>query len=105
MLTVNLALIDWQTKQVDAGFITLAAVPAPTINKQSHLVTHYCRAVMSTAKADLIEKYRDYDTTASSQRDSKKNDYLDNAADTERRNAHWAIADLLGRRHVTVELI
>jgi hypothetical protein len=105
MLTVNLALDDWKRHQIAKGYGDLAEVPAGTINKQSQHVAHYLRAVYSMTKADLIEKYRDYDSTASSQSDKKQMEWLDTAPDLERRNAQWAISNIIGRSHMTVELI
>ncbi|MGS0744011.1 head completion/stabilization protein [Glaciimonas sp. GG7] len=105
ILHVNAELDQWQDQQLDAGYIALEAIPAKKVNRESKLVIHYRGAVYSTAKADLLEKYRDYDSTASSATDKKAIDYLDNAPGEQRRNAHWAIADILQRQHLTVELI
>ncbi len=66
---------------------------------------HYRRAVYSMAKADLIERYRDIDSTASSLTDKKSMEWMNDAPSEQRRNAHWAVADILGRTHATVELI
>jgi hypothetical protein len=105
ILHVNAELRDWKCQQIAAGYASLAAVPADRIHRESVLIAHYRRAVYSTAKADLIERYRDYDSTASSLSDKKTMEALDNAPGEQRRNAHWAIADIIGRPHVTVELI
>jgi len=104
-LHVNAELRDWKLVQIAAGFASLAAVPADRVNRESILNAHYRRAVYCWAKADLIEHYRDYDSTASSMSDKKMMEALDNAPAEQRRNAHWAIADIIGRPHVTVELI
>lgn len=105
MMTVNLALEVWKQEQLQQGWMCLDEVPAKKINRQSQLHSHYLRAVYSTAKADLIEKYRDYDSTASSLADQKQMAWLDTAPEQERRNAHWAIANIVQRPHMTVELI
>ncbi|QRX80867.1 head completion/stabilization protein [Glaciimonas sp. PAMC28666] len=105
ILHVNAELDAWQDDQLENGFGALGAVPAKKINRESKLVIHYRRAVYSTAKADLLEKYRDYDSTASSMADKKAMAYLDDGPGEQRRNAHWAIADILRRHHLTVELI
>jgi len=105
ILHVNQELDTWQDEQLDAGYIALEAVPANKVNRESKLVIHYRRAVYSTAKADLLEKYRDYDSTASTMADKKTLEWLDNSPAEQRRNAHWAIADILQRHHLTVELI
>ena len=61
----------------------------------------YLDAVMSSAKADLIEHYRDFDADGSNHR------LQDNAPsiDEERRNAQWAVRDILGQTHIVAELI
>jgi len=105
ILHVNDELREWKLQQVAAGYASMAAVPADRIDRESVLIAHYRRAVYCTAKADLIERYRDFDSTASSLSDKKMMDALDHAPGEQRRNAHWAIADIIGRAHLTVELI
>jgi len=105
VLHVNNELRDWKREQVAAGYASLAAVPADRIDRESVLIAHYRRAVYCWAKADLTERYRDFDSTASSLNDKKTMEALDLAPSDQRRNAHWAIADILDRPRVTVELI
>jgi len=105
MLSVNRDLHDWQQTQQRKGYAKLADVPASKIDDESRLVSLYRRAVYSTAKADLIERYRDYDTTAAALSDKKSMEWMDIAPADQRRNAHWAIADIVGRPRMTVELI
>jgi hypothetical protein len=102
ILHVNNELADWQEEQQIAGYALLADVPAPQIGGESKLLACYRRAVYSWAKADLIERYSDYDTTADGK---KKAESLDCQIDEQRRNTHWAVADMIGRPHRTVELI
>ncbi|AYM78586.1 head completion/stabilization protein [Janthinobacterium agaricidamnosum] len=105
ILQVNRELAQWQGTQAQAGIAALVDVPATRINRESRLLAQYRRAVYSTAKADLIERYRDYDSTATSVSDKKSMEWLDEAPGAQRRNAQWAIADMVGRTHLTVELI
>src|SRR5471032_964978 len=105
ILQVNRELADWQSQHAQAGIAALVDVPATRINRESRLLAQYRRAVYSTAKADLIERYRDYDSTATSLSDKKTMEWLDEAPGAQRRNAQWAIADMIGRTHLTVELI
>jgi len=102
IIYVNNDLQNWKSGKVQDGANSLADIPAQTINDESILLINYRRAVHCMAKADLIERYRDYDTTGEG---NKKAEWLDSSADEQRRNAHWAIADLTNRRHLTVEII
>jgi Phage head completion protein (GPL) len=105
ILHVNNELRDWKLEQIAAGYASLAAVPADRVDRESVNISHYRRAVYCWAKADLTERYRDFDSTASSLNDKKTMDVLDDAPSDQRRNAHWAITDIIGRPHSTVELI
>lgn len=100
--TVNRELSVWRAARELEGIATLAAVPADQIDTISINVHRYQRAVGCSAKALLIERYRDYDTTAAG---SKKSDQLENPIDDLRRDARWAISDILGIGRTTVELI
>ena len=104
ILHVNRELADWQGKHAAAGITALVDVPATRINRESRLLAQYRRAVYSTAKADLIERYRDYDSTATSVSHKKSMEWLDEAPGAQRRKAQWALADMVARTHLTVEL-
>lgn len=105
IITTNKLLEDWKAAKLAAGIVTLGDVPAAKVDGESELAAHYRRAVYSFAKADMFEGYRDYDTTAAALTDKKNMEWMDAAPDVQRRNAHWAISDILGRTHATVELI
>ncbi|MFZ6709351.1 head completion/stabilization protein [Undibacterium sp. TC9W] len=105
IIFVNDQVKGLKASALGAGHASLVAIPADQVNRQSVLISHYLRAVYCTAKADLIERYKDYDSTATSLDDKKLVGFLANGPDEERRNAQWAISNLLGRHHVTVELI
>lgn len=105
MLSVNQQLADWKLQQQQQGYLSLHEVPASQIHQESRLLHQYRRAVFSTIKADLVEKYFNYDSTASSINDKTTVEWITNAPAEERRNAQWAIADMVGRLHMTVELI
>ncbi|NLY33944.1 MAG: head completion/stabilization protein [Alcaligenaceae bacterium] len=62
----------------------------------------YLRAVYFTAKADLTERYRDFDTTGDGER--RVEDLVD-AVDDARRNVRWAISDILNQPRITVEAL
>lgn len=88
---INWELRDWQAEQLHAG--------TALTDKQTRL---YLRAVRSHAKAELLEKYRDFDTTGAG--DARADEFED-TVDGARRNVRWAISLLLGKPRVTVELL
>jgi hypothetical protein len=102
ILSVNRELDDYQVAQLALGHADLAAVPGPLIQNQSRPVHLYLRAVYCTAGAELAERYRSYDSTNAG---DKNADELTPSIDEYRRDARWAMRDLLGSRRTTVELI
>lgn len=62
----------------------------------------FVRAVCFDSKADLIERYRDYDATGALDARGEVSDEL--AADS-RRNSKWAISDLLGKPRIFIEAL
>lgn len=98
----NYSMSAWRATQIQMGYATLADVPAEKINGVSILIHRYRRAVGCLAKALLLERYRDFDSTA---RGEKKSDQLTDPIDDHRRDHKYAIADITGRGRVTVELI
>lgn len=100
--TVNRTLRHWQQAKVDAGYPTMDALPIPLWQAPSVFRGLYLRAVFSTAHASLIERYADYDATNSGRDRGER--LLDPAA-SYRRDAAWAISEIEGRPHSTVELI
>lgn len=101
--SVNAELEKFKAAQQLAGFTALAAVPADQIAGVSTKVIHYLRAVYSAVQADLIEHYRDFDTTVGA--GDKAAEKLEQRTADLRRNVRWAISDLLAIRRTTVELI
>ena len=100
--SVNGELSAWRSARIAEGHATLADVPAEKVANASIHVNRYQRAIGCIAKASLSERYRDFDTTAAG---NKKADQLENPIDDLRRDARWAICDILGTRRTTVELI
>lgn len=100
--TVNTELASWRIMREVEGSATLSDVPCETIDTISINVHRYMRAVGCYAKASLIERYRDFDTTASG---NKKADQLESPIDDLRRDARWAINDIIGIIRTTIELI
>lgn len=99
---VNRELASWRADQVAAGHIKIDDIPAGQVAGESVLLHHYLRAVYQLTNADLVERYRDFDTTAAGNKHAQD---LDSSIDESRRNARWAVLDILGQPHLTVELI
>ncbi|EJD6045554.1 head completion/stabilization protein [Providencia rettgeri] len=106
IIETNRELSSFQQQEIHLGYQTLEAVPANKITHGeidvSELVILYRRAVFSAAKANLIERYRDIDTTPNG---SKKADDLALNIDDLQRDAVWAIQRIKGTTHNIVELI
>ena len=100
--SVNVELAAWRQTQQDAGYTTLAGVPADEIDGESVLVQRYRRAVYGFAAANLTERYRSFDATKSGHEQA---DDLDLTIDDLRRDARNAISDIVGIPRCTVELI
>ncbi|MNP78778.1 Phage head completion protein (GPL) [compost metagenome] len=77
-------------------------MPADRINDESCLVLLYRRAIYCTTAAELSERYRSFDSTSEGNRNAEE---LTPSIDEYRRDARFAIRDLLGVGHCTVELI
>lgn len=102
VLSVNAELDAWKSDRQLDGHSTLALVPSPAIAGLTRLTMLYRRAVLALAHADLLERYVDYDTTRSG---ADLAEPKASSADEQRRNARWAISDILGISRTTVELI
>lgn len=100
--SVNGELEAWKQTQIAAGYTTLDAVPAETVDEVSVQLHRYERAVGCLAKADVTERMRDFDTTNEGHRQA---DALNPTIDELRRDARWAISAILGITRTTVELI
>lgn len=102
MLDVNRRLARWSEDQRNTGYHKLVDVPGKAFQPAGVREHLYKQAVWSLAKACLIERYRDYDTTNSKGKNPELEE--DSAADY-RRDAAWAISDITGKPRITVELI
>ncbi|KAE9526103.1 phage head protein [Testudinibacter aquarius] len=81
---------------------TLATVEAETVNGESVLIQRYKRAVYCLTVADLTEQYHSYDATNSGRKEASEQTPLIGEL---RRNARFAISDILGEVRLTAELI
>lgn len=102
IIDVNRDLKAFKEGQQKAGYTALADVPAEHVDEVSELVSLYLRAVYCRLKANLMERYADYDSTAKGLSNaSEQNETITDLY----RDARFAIRDILGVSHVTVELI
>lgn len=102
VINVNRQLAVLKAEQIVAGVEKLADIDAPQIDGSNTYVHHYLRAVGCLVKAEVIETYRDFDTTTAGRETA---DQLTPNIEDLRRNAYWAISDMLDSPHSNVELI
>lgn len=100
--SVNRDLADWRRAREAEGVATLAAVPSEVINGESVHLHSYRRAVYAMTRANLLERYTDYSATGDG---VKGADAKVISSDDLYRDARFAIRDILGTTHNTVELI
>ena len=100
--TTNGALRVWREEQIACGSNRLVDIAAEEIDGTSILAHRYQRAVGCLAKALLLERYKDLDSTG---RGDKKAGALTDPIDDCRRDHLYALADIIGRPRCTIELI
>ena len=98
------SLATWAEARQAEGSATLADVPALAVDDESIDVQRFRRAVYCHAKANLLERYSDYETTGRERR-KDQDDARAEQAEQHRRDATWAIRDILGVTRLAVELI
>lgn len=96
---VNDELEEFKQRSTSEAF---ADIPCPKINNESVLVYRYRRAVTCLALANLYERYTSYDTTNDGE---KKAELLKDSINELRRDARFAISDILKRPRIDAELI
>lgn len=102
IMTVEIDLRAFVAASIAAGHASLAAVPAPQLDGQSVQLIRYHRAVALYAKAELIDRHRDFDTTAAG---GSQADELTPTIGELRRDAIHAVRDILGQNRTCVDLI
>lgn len=101
VISVNKELESWKAMQIDAGIVALADI-GPKIGGIGQKMARYFAAIYRTTKADLTERYRDFDSTKAGIAEAEK---LELSIDDHRREARWAVRDILGLPRSTIELI
>lgn len=102
IMTVAYDLRAFAARSIADGHVTLAAIPAPQLNGQSVQLIRYNRAVALYAKAELIERHRDFDTTSAGGNQAEE---LTPTIGELRRDALHAVRDILGKARTTIDLI
>lgn len=102
ILSVNRELMRFRDSKILSGHASAAEVPGEQVAGETLLIHRYRRAVYCTVGAELCERYRGLDTTNSGNANA---DQLTPSIDEYRRDARWAISDILGLGRSTVELI
>lgn len=102
IIAIGNQLAAYREARVLGGISRLADVASPSIDGESRLVQLYRTAVYSTAKAQLVERYRDADITKAGK---DKVDDLEPSIGELRRDAIYAVRDILGTGRTDVELI
>jgi hypothetical protein len=95
-------LSTWRVARIDAGAGDLAATKLVNVDGENVQVARYRRAVYGWALALLIERYRGYDLSKDGER---RADALERSPDDARRDAYWALSDVMSRARMTVELV
>lgn len=99
---VNTDLAQWKTNQQDQNYSDLSQVPASAIDGKTTHEHDYQRAVYCLAKAEISERYQDYDSTASG---STRAEEMEATIDDYKRQTRFAIRRILGQSQSTIELI
>jgi hypothetical protein len=102
IFTADNQLAAWRRDRMAEGHTNLGLVPTTLIDGKSRFVLLYARAIGAYTKAELVEGYRDIDTTTAGQRQAEE---LEPSIVELRRDALHAIRDILGRGRMRVELI
>ncbi|WP_288805691.1 head completion/stabilization protein [uncultured Novosphingobium sp.] len=102
IMTAGNDLAAYAAARKAEGNASLASVPAEQLDGQSVQLIRYRRAVALYAKAELVERHRDFDTTAAG--NSQGEDLTASIGDL-RRDAMHAVRDILGKPRTTVDLI
>lgn len=103
VININRELKPWRVAQQILGFPTLHDVPYDdAVDGKSPLIHNYHRAVYCITKANLTERYRDFDATAKGDRRAAQ---LESEVGDLWRDARWAMREIQGLNHNTVGLV
>lgn len=103
MVNVNRELLAWRKSQEAQGFASLSDVPYDDpVDGKSPKEHNYRRAVFCIAKANITERYRDFDATAKGDRKAAS---LETEIADLWRDARWSMRELQDLNHNTTVLV
>lgn len=103
MVNVNRELLPWRKSQETQGFASLSDVPYDDpVDSKSPKEHNYRRAVFCIAKANITERYRDFDATAKGDRKAAS---LETEIADLWRDARWSMRELQDLNHNTTALV
>jgi hypothetical protein len=94
---------NWVCEQVRKGYLTLDKVPSMHYGNCSEKVSQYLTAIYALAKANLVSKYRDIDTTR--RHGQEKAAELESTEDDYRQESRESLRLLMDKPRVTIDLI
>jgi len=100
VITINEELKSLPTTYFN--YASLEAIPADEVADKSIYVHRYQSAVFNEAKADLTERYRDFDSTNDGHEEADK---LEETIDDYRRKSRENIRAMLGNPRATIALL
>ena len=103
MVNVNRELLPWRKSQEAQGYASLGDVPYDDpVDGKSPKEHNYRRAVFCIAKANISERYRDFDATAKGDRKAAS---LETEIADLWRDARWSMRELQDLNHNTTVLV
>lgn len=102
LASVNEDLREWRLEKENRGIDHIADTATERLDGESVNLHRYCRAVYSLTHANLLERYRNFDTTAHGSRLAEQKE---STADDLTRDARFAVRDILGKPRSTFVLV
>lgn len=102
LASINDDLREWRQEQEINGVGFIGETAAEWLDGESVNLHRYRRAVYSLTHANLLERYRNFDTTVHG---STLAEQKESTADDLARDARFAVRDILGRSRSTFVLI
>jgi len=93
---------NWVCEHVRQGYFSLASVPAAFYADKSEKVFQYLSAIFALAKAKLITRYRDIDSTESGQRHAEK---IEGSIRYYLQESRESLRLLMGKSRATIDLV